>query len=355
VKPRLFAAVFGIAILHISVSSPVVAQHALAAAQQVTLTSQIALRIRQTPQGSLSTAAYAQRLGDAIRAVIAGHARTEAIRALAQINPSDFPNPAAVAAAIGQIKAQLSATAAMAGHLPHSEFHPPIPGATAAAPLPLPPPPPPPVPAPQTDVAAPLPAPVQPAPVIVPPAPSGQTSAPPPASSQKLDVKYNAPNTVPLGKPTDFRLIIASAHVVGANDFSGAPGTVAGRQIPKVSQVKAVMSGPKDAVDISSGSAPCQTVSASDNPAWDWAVTPKATGSFQLQVDIWEVGPDCNAPAPVVHRIDNFSIKVTATWWQTLTNGLSAFNTFLTAFFALVAAGGAAFGAWKWLRPSAKD
>ena len=115
------------------------------------------------------------------------------------------------------------------------------------------------------------------------------------------------------------------------------------------------MSGPKNVIDISSGSAPCQTVSASDNPTWDWAVTPKTTGSFQLQVDIWEVGPDCNAPAPVVHRIDNFSIKVTATWWQTLTNGLGTLNTFLTAFFALVAAGGAAFGAWRWLKPSAKS
>ena len=352
--PRLFAAGFGIAILCISVPAPVVAQHAPAAAQQFTLTSQIVLRIRQTPQGALSTDAYAQKLIDAIRTVIAGHARTEVESALAQINPSDFPNPAAVSAAIRRIKAQFAATAAAVAHPLPPEFHPPILGAAPAAPLPLPPPPPPQIAAPQTDIPAPAPAPVQPAPIVVPPAPAGETAAPP-ASSKNFDVKYNAPDTVPLGKPTDFRLIIASAHVVGANDFGGAPGTVAGHQIPKVSQAKAVMSGPKEAVDISSGSAPCQTVSTSDNPTWDWAVTPKRTGSFQLQVDIWEVGPNCNAPAPVVHRIDTFSIKVTASWWQMLTSGLGTINTFLTAFFALVAAGGAAFGAWKWLKPSAKD
>jgi hypothetical protein len=189
---------------------------------------------------------------------------------------------------------------------------------------------------------------VQPAPIV-----AGNASAPPSAKPENFNVKYNAPKTVPLGEPTDFRLIIASAHVPGANDFPGAPGPVLGHQIPKVSRVKAVMSGPMNVVNISSGSSPCQTVTTSDNPQWDWAVTPKTTDSFQLQVDIWEVGPDCNAPVPVVHHIDNFSIKVTATWWQTLTNGLSTLDKFLTAFFALVAAGGTAFGAWKWLKPGA--
>ena len=141
--PRLFAAAFGIAVLCIGVPSTVVAQNAPAAAQQFTLTSQIAMRIRQTSQGSLSTSAYAQLLIDAIRTVIAGHARAEVVSSLAQINPSDFPNPEAVAAAIGRIKAQLNATAAMAGHLPHPEFHPPMQGRIPAGPLPPPPPPPP--------------------------------------------------------------------------------------------------------------------------------------------------------------------------------------------------------------------
>jgi len=168
----------------------------------------------------------------------------------------------------------------------------------------------------------------------------------------KLDVKYNAPSSIPLAAVTDFRLIIASSHAASTGDFNGAPGPVEGHRISKVNHAKAVMSGPKDFVDISSGSAACQTVSANDNPSWDWSVTPKTTQPFDLQVDIWEVGPDCNTAAPIVHRIDNFTITVTATWWQAVTDWLTRLDPGLKVLFELIAAAGGAFAAWKWLLPA---
>jgi hypothetical protein len=330
-------------------------------AHKLSLASQLSQVIRATPQGSLSDAAYTQKLRDAILALLENHTPREANDALAQIDPTQFSNPSAVALALAQVKLARTQKAQAAPMIaPQHAFHggaalPPK-AASEAAPAPLT--------APALPEILPSPSPPKNDATATPPEPlppsqpksdaTAPAQKPQPQSPTQFDVKYNAPDTIPLGMPTDFRLIIASAHAVAAADFAGAPGEVASHQIPKVTQVKAVMSGPKDVVDISSGSAPCQTVGASDNPAWDWAVTPKTAKLLELQVEIWEVGPDCNAAAPVVHRIDSFSIKVTATWLQTLESGLGTTNAFLTALFALVAAGGAAFGAWKWLLPNSK-
>jgi len=180
--------------------------------------------------------------------------------------------------------------------------------------------------------------------------PPAETAASPPPP--QLDVKYNAPGAIPLGAATDYRLIIASSRAVDVADFKGAPGPVEGHKISQVNQVRAVMSGPKDFVDISSGSVACQTVSASDNPSWDWSVTPKTVQAFNLQVEIWDVGPDCNSAAPIVHRIDNFTITVTASWWQTLLDRLTRLDPGLKILFELITAAGGALAAWKWLLPA---
>ena len=120
--PRLFAAAFGIAVLCIGVPSTVVAQNAPAAAQEFTLTSQIALRYAR-PRGH-SPPLPMPNSSAMPRTVIAGHARRKWLAHLRRSIRRTF-QPRAVAAAIGRIKAQLNATAAMAGHL-HPEFHPPM-------------------------------------------------------------------------------------------------------------------------------------------------------------------------------------------------------------------------------------
>jgi hypothetical protein len=168
-----------------------------------------------------------------------------------------------------------------------------------------------------------------------------------------LQTKYNAPPTIPLGSATTYRLIILSGRPLGAGDFKGAPGPVDTRRIPAVALVRAQMSGPKAFVRIEPMSAPCQEVSRSDNPTWDWAVTPTSTKTFNLNVDLYEVR-NCKDEASIDHRLDTFPITVTATLWQWLIYVWPFWKTALTGVLGLIGAAGAALGAWKWLRPKTR-
>jgi hypothetical protein len=186
--------------------------------------------------------------------------------------------------------------------------------------------------------------------VVIPAAPTQGGATPAPNALAGLQVSYNAPKTLPLSAKTDFRLIIASARPVTSADLTGAPGEVKNRAIkPGVRIVKAVMRGPSGWVDIdASGSPACQEVTQDANPTWDWFVTPRTTQPLNLSVELDEVA-SCDQAAPVVDRIDNFSIPVTANLWQLIAYYAKSWQTVLTAIFALIAAAGAAFGAWKWI------
>ncbi|MBV8683506.1 MAG: hypothetical protein JO111_11565 [Caulobacteraceae bacterium] len=198
------------------------------------------------------------------------------------------------------------------------------------------------VPKPKTPVQTPAPA----APAVA----SGPAATDQAASKIKdLQTKYNAPPTIPLGSATTYRLIILSGRPLSPGDFKGAPGPVNTRQIPAVTLVRAQMSGPKAFVRIEPMSAPCQRVSGSDNPTWDWDVTPTSTKTFNLNVDLYEVR-DCKDEASIDHRLDTFPITVTATLWQWLIYAWPIWKSALTGVLGLIGAAGAAFGAWKWLR-----
>jgi hypothetical protein len=184
-----------------------------------------------------------------------------------------------------------------------------------------------------------------PAPIT--PIPSPTTGPPPPAP--KLTVTYNAPDSIPLGQDSNYRLIIESANPAGTADFTGAPGPLASHQIPTLTWARAVMAGPQDVVTVQPLSAPCQQVSSVGNPTWTWAVTPKTNKPFFLTVDIYQVA-DCNAAGVQDIREDTFSIKVTESFWSGLLYEWPAWKSALAWLLATITAVGGAFGAWTWLK-----
>jgi hypothetical protein len=285
---------------------------------------------------------------------------------LARIAPDAFGDPPAVARAIAEARVALSSKLHSQPTAMIGAFHAAGPthsygqmemGPAAAAPPPFKPPP--------------LSAPVQASPTdagpadtpqshfnahgvrIVKPATTGPASTP--TALAGLPVAYNAPSTLPLGVKTDFRLVIGSSHAPTDADFADVPGKPKSHLIsPGVKIVKAVMTGPAGWVDIdASGSPACQQVTTDANPTWDWFVTPRTTHQLNLSVEIDEVS-SCDQAAPVVDRVDNFSIPVSADLWQLIVLYSKSWQTVLTAIFALIAAGGAAFGAWRWLGGKSK-
>jgi len=287
-----------------------------------------------------------------------------ALAALAQLNPSAFANPKIVAAAIAQVRGQIGQPfAAIVSH-PVFHFAKPPPqialaegegnGGGQQPPVQPPPAPPPPVPPPSAQPTPTQPAPVQPAPGQPLPAQPAAVQPPPVQPSPQgpgggdYQVQYNAPSVIPLGQATDFRLIILSAHPLGAQDFNGAPGEVESNNIPHVTKVLAVMTGPSGEVSIQQPDKPCQEVTASGNPTFDWYVTPSSTQSFDLSVDIYEVA-DCSDPSPSGQRIDNFTIKVATSPWTWLIYVWPTWKTALLGILAVVTAAGGAVAAWKGL------
>ena len=194
---------------------------------------------------------------------------------------------------------------------------------------------------------------VQPAAVFPPAAPAASASGVCKAGDglPGLPACYNAPSTIPLYAETKFTLIIASNHLPTDTDFQGTPGPVDERNVPLAvgSIVKAELTGPDDQVTIdSSRTYICQTVTAGDNSRWDWYVSPKTRNPIQLQVTLWEV-KSCDSDEYTSHYVDSFTIPVTASFGALLKYYASPLNTVLLAIFALIAAAGGAFGAWKWL------
>jgi hypothetical protein len=304
-------------------------------------------------------------VGGAIRRTITTQSASlpTALAAMAQLNPSAFANPKIVVAAIAQVRAQIGQPLAAIGavSLSHPEFHfaqPPKQAVLAEGagngggpPPPVQPAivPPTPVPPPPTQPTQVQPTPVQPPPTqltpvqppLVPPSPQGPGVG-------DYQVQYNAPSVIPLGQATDFRLIILSAHPLGAQDFNGAPGGVAGNTIPRATKVLAVMTGPSGEVSIQQPDKPCQEVTANGNPTFDWYVTPSSTQSFDLSVSIYQVA-DCSDPSPAGERIDNFNIKVATSPWAWLIYVWPTWKTVLLGIFAVATAAGGAYGAWKGL------
>jgi hypothetical protein len=184
----------------------------------------------------------------------------------------------------------------------------------------------------------------------------GAAPAPPGDAASRLTVKYTAPDRIPLKVPTDFRLIIYSAAQQQSGDFSGAPGNMVTATVPRVTHVIAKMISPPGLVDVSTaGTQACQTVGPEDNPSWDWYVTPQTTQAFNLWIELWDAGPDCNTPAPAVHRLDTFRINVSTTPWQWLIYEAPFWQKALLGLFAVITAGGGAFGAWSTLRRRTKS
>jgi hypothetical protein len=192
---------------------------------------------------------------------------------------------------------------------------------------------------------------VQPGTVVPPTAPAVSASGVCKAGDglPGLPACYNAPSTIPLYAETKFTLIIASNHPPTDADFQGSPGPVDERNVPLAvgSIVKAELTGPADQVAIdSSRTYICQTVTAGDNSRWDWYVSPKTRAPIQLQVTLWEV-KSCDSDEYTSHYVDSFTIPVTASFTALVKYYAPPLNTVLLAIFGLIAAAGAAFGAWR--------
>ena len=218
-------------------------------------------------------------------------------------------------------------------------------GAVAHAPAPPPPPPPPPAAAPAPPAAAP-PSATPPAQAPTPPPATAPAPSPPatqPAAPATFPIAYNAPPVIPLSAPTDFRLIIVSGHPLQAGAFGAAPGPIQPGAIPRLAFATVQLRG---AAKIEAQSAPCQAVTASDNPTWDWLVTPASAQAFDLTYDIYEV-PDCAAGAPLDHRVGTFPVTVAASWWTRLIYVWPLWQSALLGVLAVVTAAGGAIVAWK--------
>jgi len=137
-----------------------------------------------------------------------------------------------------------------------------------------------------------------------------------------------------------------SGHALQAGDFNGAAGNVQTGQIPGLAIAVVQLSGPATIVLKSMA---CQQVTASDNPTWDWQVTPSGTEAFDLTYDIYEV-KDCTGGAPLDHRVGTFPVKVAASWWARAIYVWPLWQSALLGVFSLVTAAGGAIGAWSWVR-----
>lgn len=177
---------------------------------------------------------------------------------------------------------------------------------------------------------------------------SGQkaTVAPPPLS-QQVNVHYNAPQEIPYGQATEYRVVISKPASSTVGDFEGTTGPVLMHRIPDAPQMKATLSGPQALVSVESqGGAQCQPITADSNATWSWAVTPKTTEPFKLQVYISEVDSRCDNAAAKSHRIDSFAIKVHATFWQNIQIAAQSTYNVVAAIIALITALGGAWAAW---------
>jgi len=342
-----------------AVAQPFAKMNACRPGGQTALCTQMASAVSQALSISPPGVSPELVVSGAIRRTIANQNASlpTALAALAQLDPGAFANPKIVAAAIGQIREQIGQpfAAIVTVPVPRPVYHfakPPQQAALAegggnggAPQPPVQPTPVPPLPAPPPAQPAPAqPAPIQPPPVQptpVQPNPQGPNLA-------GYPVAYNAPPVIPLGQATDYRLIILSAHPLGPNDLSGAPGPVESHNIPRVKKVLAVVTGPSTGVSIQQPAKPCQDVTADGNPTFDWYVTPTSNQPFDLSVDLYEV-TDCSDPSPVDQRIDNFSIKVATSPWAWLIYVWPTWKTVLVGILGVVTAAGGAVGAWKGL------
>ena len=132
----------------------------------------------------------------------------------------------------------------------------------------------------------------------------------------QVTVLYGVPTHMDFDRAHPVRLVIASASLAEAEEsFEGFEGRVSRTVLNLANRTEARLSAP-DWLAIQQDSRPQRWVSAAGNVGWTWWVTPKATGTAPVTVQLDHYAP--GSDEPIMAKTFKASVPVRMSLWQSL-------------------------------------